>query len=392
MEVVLVRLLFAHIAELTLLGAVLIVQALGARMLLRTLAAKSSSALRTLIYCGALASMGIVGLGFLMRFARIARYLPLAFSSWLREASMGWALLSVSLIIMLAVLKFIPRPTSAHSPARRKFLGAMRAVTVAVPFAAFGYGTFIARTRIQLREESIAIPGLHPDLDGLLLAQLSDIHLSPFLSVNELERAVAMANETRPHVALVTGDLISIAGDPLDACLDALSRLRAPAGVFGCLGNHEIYAGTEDYTTERGAQLGMRFLRGAADPLRFGNATLNLAGVDYQRMHSEYLVGAEKMIQPGALNILLSHNPDVFPVAARQGWQCTIAGHTHGGQINVEILRQDLNVARFFTPYTVGQYRIGASSIYVSRGIGTIGVPVRLGSTPEVALLKLCRT
>jgi uncharacterized protein len=82
----------------------------------------------------------------------------------------------------------------------------------------------------------------------------------------------------------------------------------------------------------------------------------------------------------------------VFPVAARQGWDFTISGHTHGGQINVEILRKDISIARFFTPYTVGQYRIGNSSIYVSRGIGTIGIPVRLGSAPEVALLKLCRT
>jgi predicted MPP superfamily phosphohydrolase len=109
-------------------------------------------------------------------------------------------------------------------------------------------------------------------------------------------------------------------------------------------------------------------------------------------MHSRYLVGAEKMIRPAALNVLLSHNPDVFPVAARQGWHFTISGHTHGGQVNVEILRQDLNIARFFTPYTMGLYRIGPSSIYVSRGIGTIGVPVRLGAPPEVALLRLCRT
>ena len=268
----------------------------------------------------------------------------------------------------------------------------IRTATLAVPAATLGYGVYIARSSMDLHEESIAIPGLHPDLDGLRIAQLTDIHLSPFLSVSELERAVAMANETRPHLTLVTGDLISTAGDPLDACLDRLSMLRADAGIFGCLGNHEIYAGTEDYTTERGARLGIRFLRSAAQPLRFGNATLNLAGVDYQRMHGEYLEGTEKMIAPNALNILMSHNPDVFPVAARQGWDFTVAGHTHGGQINIEILRKDISVARFFTPYTIGQYRIGNSSIYVSRGIGTIGIPVRLGSTPEVALLRLCRT
>jgi predicted MPP superfamily phosphohydrolase len=207
-----------------------------------------------------------------------------------------------------------------------------------------------------------------------------------------LDRAVAMANEARAHVALVTGDLISSPGDPLDDCLDSLQQLRADAGVFGCLGNHEIYARAEDYTAVQGARRGMNFLRKAAAPLKFGGAILNLAGVDYQQFRKPYLVGAEKLVQPGACNVLLSHNPDVFPVAARQGFQLTIAGHTHGGQVRVEILRQDLNIARFFTQYVDGVYREGASSIFVSRGIGTIGLPTRLGSAPEVALITLCRT
>jgi predicted MPP superfamily phosphohydrolase len=245
---------------------------------------------------------------------------------------------------------------------------------------------------LNLREQSIPVPGLHPDLDGLRLVQLTDIHLSPFLSLRELDRAVAMANETHAHIALVTGDMITNAGDPLDLCLRHLSALRADAGIFGCMGNHETYAGAEDYAEQEGARMGLRYLRMAASPLRFGNATLNLVGVDYQRMHSDYLRGAKRLIQPGAFNVLLSHNPDVFPVAARQGYQLTLAGHTHGGQVRVEILRQDLDVARFFTPYVDGFYQDGSSSIFVSRGIGTIALPVRLGAPPEVALLKLCRT
>ena len=95
---------------------------------------------------------------------------------------------------------------------------------------------------------------------------------------------------------------------------------------------------------------------------------------------------------PDATNILLSHNPDVFAVAARQGWDLTLAGHTHGGQVNVEILNQSLNAARFFTPYIYGLYRQGRSSIWVTRGIGTVGVPARLGAPPEVAFIRLCAT
>jgi hypothetical protein len=126
--------------------------------------------------------------------------------------------------------------------------------------------------------------------------------------------------------------------------------------------------------------------------LRFGNAVLNMAGVDYQRTRRPYLVGAEKLVMPGAFNVLLSHNPDVFPVAARQGYALTIAGHTHGGQIRVEILNMDLNPGHFYTPFVDGLYRKGAASIFVSRGIGTIAIPARIGAPPEVALLRLCRT
>jgi predicted MPP superfamily phosphohydrolase len=233
---------------------------------------------------------------------------------------------------------------------------------------------------------------LPKDLDGLRIVQVTDIHLSPFLSEREFARAVDMANETRAHIGLVTGDLISRYGDPLDACLRQLARLRAEAGVLGCLGNHEVYTRTEDYVTAQGRRIGIEFLRGQAKQLRFGAATINFAGVDYQKFQSNYLVGAERLIAPGAVNILLSHNPDVFPVAASKGYDLTIAGHTHGGQVDVEILHQHFNVARYYTPYVLGLYHEGASSVYVSSGIGTIGAPIRLGAPPEVSLIHLCAT
>jgi predicted MPP superfamily phosphohydrolase len=114
--------------------------------------------------------------------------------------------------------------------------------------------------------------------------------------------------------------------------------------------------------------------------------------VDYQRFNSHYLEGAEQLIAPGAVNILLSHNPDVFPVAAAKGYDLTIAGHTHGGQVNFELLHQNWNVARYFTPYVLGLYQEGKSSVYVSSGLGTIGVPMRLGAPPEISLIRLCAT
>jgi predicted MPP superfamily phosphohydrolase len=92
------------------------------------------------------------------------------------------------------------------------------------------------------------------------------------------------------------------------------------------------------------------------------------------------------------VNVLLSHNPDVFPVAAGQGWDLTIGGHTHGGQIGVEILHHNVSPARFYTPYVRGLYKVDRVAGYVSTGLGTVGLPVRLGAPPEVSLIRLCAT
>src|SRR5207253_8682253 len=135
--------------------------------------------------------------------------------------------------------------------------------------------------------------------------------------------------------------------------------LKTDAGIFGCMGNHEHYSGAERRATEQGARLGVRFLRRQNVPLRFGGAALNLAGVDYERMsatHTGYLRGAERMIVPGSLNVLLSHNPDVFPTAAEQGYDLVVSRHTHGGQVTIEILSQGINPARLITPYVYGRY------------------------------------
>lgn len=352
---------------------------------------------RTRLAIAGVAGLSMAGslIAFLLHLQRVARFFPGWWLSWGTALSITWALLIVCWLAGCAVValasRIAPGHGAGHNPARRRFFQTAYTAVFAAPPAVLGYGVFIQRHQLFLREHNLQVPDLPHDLDGIRLVQLTDIHLSPFLRRAELERAIDMANETRAHVALVTGDLITTNRDPLDNCLDSLARLRADAGVYGCLGNHEIYAHAEDYVEREGARRGLRFLRLGAAALRFGNATMNLVGVDYQALHGPYLVGAEKLVAPGALNVLLSHNPDVFPVAARQGYAVTIAGHTHGGQIRVEILNADLNPGRFYTPYVDGVYRKGPASIFVSRGIGTIAVPARLGAPPEVALLRLCR-
>jgi predicted MPP superfamily phosphohydrolase len=275
-------------------------------------------------------------------------------------------------------------------PGRRRLLNCAGAALASVPFAVAAYG-FVQRDDFQEREIDIPVPGLPRDLDGFRLLHLSDIHLSAFLTEEQFARVIDASNQLRPRLAVVTGDLISAYGDPLEACLRQISRLRAEAGIFGCMGNHERYAGVEDFTLEEGHKLGIRFLRRRAQRLRFGAAVVNLAGVDYEPLahRPHYLQGAERMVVPGAFNILLSHNPDVFPAAAGKGYDLTLSGHTHGGQVSVEILDRSINPARFFTPYVYGLYREGPRATYVTRGIGTIGIPARIGAPPEISIVTL---
>lgn len=376
--------------EILILTAVGLAQFQLARWLLEDERRRNSVRARIAIYGFFSLALLAVAAVCATKSARVSALFPGGHRAWSSAAALLYSMVLIGGVMANLAWRHVLAP--AFNPRRRTLLNTARTAVLAAPAAVVGFGVFVERRQFEVKEVEIPIPGLPKDLDGLRLVQLSDIHRSAYLSQEELEHVIGMANECRAHVALVTGDLITRGGDPLDACLDELATLRSDAGTFGCLGNHEIYAKAERYTKVRGAALGMRFLRDEAAELRFGGAVLNFAGVDYQRQSHPYLRGAKRHIRPGAVNILLSHNPDVFPTAAGQGYDLTISGHTHGGQVSVEILHQHVNVARFFTPYVYGLYREGNSSVYVTRGIGTVGMPARIGAPPEVALIRLCAT
>jgi predicted MPP superfamily phosphohydrolase len=310
---------------------------------------------------------------------------------WIMVSSVATAVI----VIARAVLAKVP---NLHSSTRRHLLRTAAAAAVGTPIAVTAFGMFIERNQYGIRELDLPVPDLHPDLDGFRIVQVSDLHVSPFLSVRDAGRVIDMANGLGADLAVFTGDLISEMGDPLNAAIRELIRLRADLGGLGCMGNHEEYVGCRNYLQRQAARAGLNFLRHAATQIHRGKATLNIAGVDYQRStnRENYLPNMDRLVIPGATNLLLSHNPDVFPTALRRGFQAVLSGHTHGGQVNVEILRQNINPARFRTPYTSGLYRLGEAdevqaSCFVTNGIGTIGVPVRLGAPPEIALLRLRR-
>jgi uncharacterized protein len=307
--------------------------------------------------------------------------------------------------------------------ARRRFVQTASAVAGAAPFVGFAYGFAVERWRFQVREQTLPLEALPAELNGLRIAQLSDIHIGSFMPVREIRRAVGMANDLRADLTVVTGDFLTGSGDPLEACVAELGQLRAPLGVWGCNGNHEIYAGAEALAAQLFGRYGMKLLRQERAEIRANGRAFRLIGVDYQRERNpdgtkrRALTEIESLIEPDIFHILLSHNPNSFLRAAELGVDLSLAGHTHGGQIRVEILDADVSPARFFTPYIEGLYRrplFAASSVtdfdlrtgasphaepapgagsllYVNRGLGTIGAPVRLGVRPEITLHTLRR-
>jgi predicted MPP superfamily phosphohydrolase len=376
----------SHLPSMALLAVTLALHALIWRWAMTANRVRSSIYYKCLVTLATGAFVTLLLAGFSLHLVQGIQDLPVG--NWvfeLRGIGLAWALCLPWIVLAI----WLWRKAPAFDEGRRRVLKATGAVALSVPAAVGGLGSFVALTAMEAREVEIHLDGLPPDMDGLRIAQLTDIHLGPFLSEKELVRAVGMANEWRPHLAFVTGDLITDRGDPLDLCLQQLAKLRPSDGIFGCLGNHEGYIRAGAYCAREGYRLGIRFLRSETRYMRFGRAGLNLAGVDYQRRGGPYLAGLDHLLRKDRINFLLSHNPDAFPAAVKQGYRFVISGHTHGGQVSIDGMGISLNFARLFTRYVHGLYLEKDSAMYVSRGIGTVGIPVRLGAAPEVTLIRL---
>lgn len=315
-----------------------------------------------------------------------------------------------------------------RNPSRRYFFKTATALAGAGPFLTAVYGFAAERLDYQVRRVEIPVANLPAGLEGMKIVQISDIHLSSYMPRLQVRRAVEMANDLGADLALVTGDFITGASDPIADCIEEVHGLRAPLGVWGCNGNHEIYAGAEEKAQVLFAQYGMRLLRHQNAQVEFKGTPFNLIGVDYQRERTpggrrlQMLPNLEPLVRRDMPNILLSHNPNAFNRAAEMGIELTLAGHTHGGQIQVEILDHRLSPARFITDYVAGLFHrpmfapapnerasspssafekshglslaglsLPLASIYVNRGLGTVGAPVRIGVPPEITLMTLRR-
>jgi predicted MPP superfamily phosphohydrolase len=285
-------------------------------------------------------------------------------------------------------------PEQPSDPARREFVA--RAVAGGAVLAAGGAGLTAFRSATGpavIEEVAIRLPSLPPTLSGFSIAQISDLHVGPTIREREVRRVVEQTNALRPDLIAITGDLMDGTPRELGHIIAELAKLKARHGVFFVTGNHEYYSGVDAWL-ELLPKLGIRPLRNEQLEIGDGGGRFTLAGVDdwsaaqFGGGHGMDLARAVAGHQGQQPLVLLAHQPRDFQASVRAGVDLQLSGHTHGGQLF------PFNFAvRAAFPWVKGLYRETvedrAAHIYVSRGTGYWGPPMRLGSPPEISRLIL---
>src|SRR2546426_7113208 len=293
---------------------------------------------------------------------------------------------------------------AAPSPSRRHFLQQASLLVSATPFVAAGYGLLYGRLDVEIVRQRIRLVRLPKAFEGFRIAQLSDIHIGPFTTADYIRRCVAITNRLEPDLIALTGDYISWDPDAQGEVVRVLAGLRAPHGVFGCMGNHEADVGIEESITRLFAAQGIHMLRQERAPIRLRDDTLNLIGIDHggdlAPVHTQEVEGYRRLqrlkalVMPNTVNILLTHYPHFFDHHSELGIDLTLAGDIHGGgQMLLDFVHRGLNLGSLMgVPYIRGLYEKGGAQVYMNRGIGITGFPIRLGARPEITVFELSRT
>ncbi|HJS51554.1 MAG TPA: metallophosphoesterase [Pyrinomonadaceae bacterium] len=240
---------------------------------------------------------------------------------------------------------------------------------------------------LTLERVEIRLKRLPRQLDGLTIIHLSDTHHSPFTSLEHIERAVRVANRLNPDMFVLTGDYVSHERKYIAPVAEVLGQLRAEFGTFACLGNHDHWTDA-GLVTDLFRGEGITMLVNEGVRLEVRGASFWIAGVDDHMVGRTDLRAALNGSFPDEMKLLLAHNPIIFRRAVRRGIDLTLSGHTHGGQVKMRDPEKPVLRKR---KLKAGLYRRYDSQIYITRGIGTVVLPVRYQCPPEISLLELRR-
>jgi uncharacterized protein len=249
-----------------------------------------------------------------------------------------------------------------------------------------GVGIASVLSRVSVKQVKVPLAKLPKELSGYTIVQLTDIHVGPTIGRAFIEQIVRTTNAIAPDMIAITGDLVDGSVESLGALVEPLRDLRAKDGVFFVTGNHEYYSGVDAWLAHL-RTLGIRVLRNERVPLRDG---LDLAGVDdtsahnFGHGHGQDLEGAMRGRDKERAVVLMAHQPKAVVEACKLGVDLQLSGHTHGGQIWPWGY-----AVRIDQPHVAGLHDHEGTAIYVSRGTGYWGPPLRVGAPAEITRIEL---
>jgi uncharacterized protein len=292
---------------------------------------------------------------------------------------------------------------------RSKWMSYAAVMLGAVPFLSLTYGIARNQYRYRLIASKVPVKDLHPDLHGLKMVQISDIHSGSFLMKEPVERSVQMVLEQKPDIVFFTGDLVNSLANEMEPFLEMFSKVKAPLGVYSILGNHDYgdyhhwdnpedkIKNFEDLKTMH-ARLGWKLLLNEHVTIPVKNTSFNVIGVENYSAsprfpkHGDLRLATQDMPKE-VLNILLSHDPSHWNAQVTNDHpdiHLTLSGHTHGFQFGVEIPGVfKWSPVQYMYPQWAGLYEKAGQYLYVNRGLGYLGYPGRVGILPEITLITL---
>jgi predicted MPP superfamily phosphohydrolase/uncharacterized membrane protein YhaH (DUF805 family) len=278
---------------------------------------------------------------------------------------------------------------SSFNPHRRELF---KKVAPALPAFLLGYGIYgniRSEHFSQVTTPVLKSPSLPAGLDGLKIVQITDVHTGLFMRKDKLLNYVKKINSLEYDILILTGDFIDSNIAYLDECVLAFKEFRKPKyGIHACMGNHDLYSGYEKISSAF-KKIGINVLRNANTKLEINSEKVCIAGIeDLSTGKSDVDLALKGSV--GAYKIVLCHQPYIFKEIADKGADLVLSGHTHGGQVNpLKIGKTYITFASLFSKYIAGFYKEGKSTMYVSKGIGVAGLPIRTMADPEITLLTL---
>ncbi len=290
--------------------------------------------------------------------------------------------------------KIFKKPVDEEN-SRRKFLRDVSWTAAGIPFFISAWGVFKTAYDYKVHNVDIKLDNLPSSMEGLRIVQISDLHAGSYYSDAPFRKVRRIIDALNPDIVVLTGDFVNNNHAEIGKIFDEISRIKAKYGVYGCLGNHDHFMTQEDHAllVDKLKATGMRLLVNENESIKIGDGNLHIAGIDnigFGQEYGDFSLAVNNLPEYEPI-ILLAHDPTNWDksIVGKLPVDITLSGHTHGGQVGVELFGKMLTPVKMVYKQWAGLYHKTGQYLYVNRGVGMVGPPIRLGINPEITLITL---